>query len=112
MKTYDKKHKWAEMKPWKTIFDIPQLPVVDEKEWQEFFVPHIIRCGGIPKKDLIDGATYRGRTRNANVAMWDMKNEKFIHYRSKWGQRYRDTVNHFEDDDGFALFVPIKLIRK
>jgi len=33
---------------------------------------------------------------------------KFDHMRYKFGWR-KDDCNHFEDDDGFALFVPIRL---
>jgi len=103
---------WKNIKPFKDVFDIPQLPKVDHKQWKEFFVPRIIELGGIAKKDLIDGATYRGKTRNATIAMWDEKNADFIHYRYSFGDKYRDKVNHFEDDNGYALFVPIKLLRK
>lgn len=28
--------------------------------------------------------------------------------RSKWGNTFEDEVNHFEDDNHYALFVPIK----
>lgn len=102
---------WKDMKPFKDEFDIPQLPKVNDKQWKEFFIPKIIELGGIAKKDLIDGATYRGKTRNATIAMWDEKKANFIHYRTDF-VRYRDVVNHFEDDNGFALFVPIKLLRE
>jgi len=112
-KSQDKKiiEWWKKMKPFNDEFDIPKLPIVDNKIWEDFFVPKIIELGGIAKKDLIDGATYRGRSRNSNIAMWDEKNSDFIHYRTDF-VRYRDVVNHFEDDNGYALFVPIKLLRK
>jgi len=103
---------WKEREPFKDEYDICSLPKVDKKLWEEFFIPRIIELGGIAKKDLIDGATYLGRTRNATIAMWDEKNSNFIHYRDSFGERYRDVVNHFEDDNGYALFVPIKLLRK
>jgi hypothetical protein len=28
------------------------------------------------------------------------------------GTTYIDEINHFEDDDGYDLFVPIKIIEK
>jgi len=109
--TGKEKEYWKNLKKFKDIYDIPKLPIVDNDDWL-FIVDCLVKSGAIPKKDLIDGATYRGRTRNSSIAMWDKKNEDFIHYRDSWGQKYRDVINHFEDDNGYALFVPIKLIRK
>ena len=88
--------------------DVPELPQADEKEWKEFYVPKLIEAGAIPKKDLIDGQVYIGRHRNANIQRWNAKKNKFDHMRQKFGWR-EDECNHFEDDDGFALFVPIRL---
>lgn len=88
--------------------DVPTLPKVDEKEWKEFYVPKLIELGAIPKKDLIDGQIYIGNHRNTTIARWNQETNKFDHMRYKFGWR-EDECNHFEDDDGFALFVPIKL---
>lgn len=88
--------------------DVPQLPVVDEKEWKEFYVPKLIKAGAIPKKDLIDGQIYIGEHRRTTIARWNQKENKFEYMRYKFGWR-EDECNHFEDDDGFVLFVPIKL---
>ena len=88
--------------------DVPDLPKVDEKEWREFFVPKMIEAGAIPKKDLIHGQVYIGEHRNTTVARWNQETNKFDHMRYKFGWM-KDVCNHFEDDDGFALFVPIKL---
>lgn len=88
--------------------DVPDLPRVDEKEWKEFYVPILIQAGAIPKKDLIHGQVYIGNHRNTTVARWNQETNKFDHMRYKFGWM-KDDCNHFEDDDGFALFVPIKL---
>jgi hypothetical protein len=88
--------------------DVPDLPKVDEKEWREFFVPKMIEAGAIPKKDLIHGQVYIGEHRNTTVARWNQETNKFDHMRYKFGWM-KDDCNHFEDDDGFALFVPIRL---
>jgi hypothetical protein len=88
--------------------DVPDLPQVDEREWKEFYVPKLIECGAIPKKDLIHNQVYIGNHRNTTVARWNIDTNKFDHMRYKFGWR-EDVCNHFEDDDGFALFVPIKL---
>ena len=68
----------------------------------------MIKAGAIPKKDLIHGQVYIGGHRNTEVARWNQETNKFDHMRYKFGWM-EDDCNHFEDDDGFALFVPIKL---
>ena len=102
--------KWFKtMKPFKDENDIPEIPVVTDKTYKEIIIPNLIRCGAIPKKDLIVGKTYIGDTRNTTEATWD--GEKFIYKRYKWGVWFDDDVNHFEDDDEYrnALFVPLKI---
>ena len=88
--------------------DVPELPVVEKKEWKEFYVPKLVERGAIPKKDLIDGQIYIGEHRRTTIARWNEKENRFDYMRYKFGWR-EDECNHFEDDDGFALFVPIKL---
>ena len=86
---------------------IPSFPICSEKEYQEIVIPNFIRCGAIPKKDLIVGRTYIGECRNTSEAVWN--GEVFIYQRHKFHLVYPDEINHFEDDDGSDLFVPIKL---
>jgi hypothetical protein len=86
--------------------DVPELPRVDIKEWKDFYVPKLIEAGAIAKKDLIEGQIYIGDHRRATVAKWVGK--EFVYNREKFGNIYEDKCNHFEDDDGFALFVPIR----
>jgi hypothetical protein len=99
---------WNELKPFKTPDDVPNIPRVDEKEYNEFYVPRLIAAGAIPKADLVDNQFYFGDYRNANVGKWLAEKNVFEHWRYKFGFRV-DECNHFEDDDGFALFVPIRL---
>ena len=99
---------WNELKPIKTTADVPTIPRAEEKEYREFYVPRLIAAGAIPKADLVDGQFYYGEYRNANVGKWNAEKNVFDHWRYKFGFRL-DTCNHFEDDDGFALFVPIRL---
>ena len=99
---------WNELKPFETPADVPNIPRVDEKEYKEFYVPRLIAAGAIPKTDLMDGQFYFGDYRNANVGKWLAEKNVFEHWRYKFGFRI-DECNHFEDDDGFALFVPIRL---
>ena len=105
--TYDNIKKYLqEMKPF-TDF-IPEVPKMETTEdYEEYVVKNYIRCGAIPKKDLIVGATYIGDCRNASEATWNGK--VFVYKRNKLGYIYEEEINHFEDDDGYDLFVPIKL---
>jgi hypothetical protein len=76
----------------------------------------------VPKAELRDGAWYFGRCRNAQAAQWDAnrvyegseyhKSVKgmFVHIREKFGQRFPETINHPEDDDGFDVFWPVQRI--
>lgn len=105
------KEAWTNLEP----FDgdekkIPSLPVVDGKWctkeiWDEYVLPSLIRCGAIPKCKLKVGQWYIGDTRNTSRAMWNGKT--FDHERFKMGFWFKDDVNHFEDDNGYALFVPL-----
>jgi hypothetical protein len=99
---------WNELKPFLTPNDVPAIPRVEEKEYKEFYVPRLIAAGAIPKADLLDNHFYFGEYRNANVGKWIAEKNVFEHWRYKFGFRI-DECNHFEDDDGFALFVPIRL---
>lgn len=85
-----------------TESDIPDIPKVDDVElYKELVVPAYIRCGAIPKKDLIVGRIYYGSCRNSSTATWNGKEFEYTRY--KFGSTYTDTINHFEDDDGYDL---------
>lgn len=101
--------RYTTMEPFKSEDDIPDIPKVDKEIYDSIIIPNLIRCGAIPKKDLEIGATYIGDTRNADKAVWNGK--EFVYKRYKWGEYFEDTVNHFEDDDGYALFVPLKKVK-
>ena len=98
---------WKERKPFRDEDDIPPIPIVLPKDYEEIIVPNIIRCGGIPKDKLIVGKTYIGDCRNAREAVWD--GEKFTYMRTKFGSTYPETINNFKDDDGYDIFVPLKI---
>lgn len=82
------------------------IPQIDEEFHNNVVVSNLIRCGAIPKKDLEIGSTYIGSCRNSSEATWN--GNEFEYERTKFGMKYTDTINHFEDDDGFDLFIPIK----
>lgn len=59
----------------------------------------------IPKAELVDGAYYEGRCRNATVARWDGTHQCFVHWRTKFGSRFLETIRAPEDDQIFDVFV-------
>lgn len=105
-----RKIKWQEMKPFKSIEDIPHLPIVDSEEWNNFYIPILIKCGAIPKKDLKKDGYYEGTCRNADKAQWN--GDQFIYEREKFGCKFLEKINHFEDDNHADLFVPLNEITK
>ena len=78
------------------------------EDYKNIIIPNIIRCGGIPKNDLVVNSTYLGSCRNADRAKWN--GQLFEYIRNKFGTIYIEEINHFEDDDGYDIFVPIKVI--
>lgn len=60
----------------------------------------------IPRNELVKGKVYKGVCRNSGRAIWD--GEKFHYKRTKFGYTYDEEINHFEEDDGYDVFVPIK----
>ena len=100
------KEVWDNLKPFKNRSDIPTLPVVDKNIWDEYYVPKLIGAGAIPKKDLVDGEYYIGDHRCTHIAKWNKKLNVFEYWKWEFFPM-NDECNHFEDDDGFALFVPI-----
>lgn len=98
---------WRNRKPFRNEDDIPPVPIVLPKDYEEVIIPNIVRCGGIPKDKLIVGETYIGDCRNASEAVWNGKT--FTYMRTKFGTTYPEDINHFQDDDGYDVFVPIKI---
>ena len=101
------KEHWNNLPKFTKPEDVPALPRVDTKEWNEFYVPKLIEAGAVPKKELKDGGIYFGEHRRATVAKWNGEKNIFVYNRYKFNNVFEDVCNHFEDDDGYALFVPI-----
>ena len=59
----------------------------------------------IPKQDLEHGCYYSGRCRNASEARWNANQQKFVHWRTKFGMTFIETICHPEDDDVYDVFV-------
>lgn len=98
---------WRNRNPFRDEDDIPPVPIVLPKDYEEVIIPNIVRCGGIAKDKLIVGETYIGDCRNASEAVWNGKT--FTYMRTKFGTTYPEDINHFQDDDGYDVFVPIKI---
>jgi hypothetical protein len=75
----------CEMEPFTdNIPDIPRMKTPED--YQEYVVKNFIRCGAIPKKDLIIGKTYIGDCRNSSEAIWNGK--VFVYKRTKFGYTF------------------------
>ncbi len=74
--------------------------------FHEWVRRHIIP---IPKLELVVGQTYHGICRNVRKAVWK-ENGTFEYMRREFGDTSSEEINHYEDDDGYDVFVPIKLI--
>ena len=64
----------------------------------------------IEKADLVHGAYYYGRCRNASIARWNAETERFVYWRNKFGQVFVEEICHPEDDKVFDVFVVEKEI--
>ena len=103
-----RKEYFENLKLFKSVDDIPDVPRVSAEEYESVIVPNLIRCGAIPKSELEVGATYKGSCRNSSEATWTGTEFKYRRY--KWRSCYTDTINHFQDDDGYDVFVPIEKV--
>lgn len=90
------------LKPFVDEYDVPHLP----KPLEQYQINKLIECGAIPKNKLEINRYYLGHCRNASVAMWD--GNVFWYMRTKFAHIFAEDINHFEDDNGFDLFVPIR----
>lgn len=86
---------------------IPPIPKCSEEEYNTIVIPALLRCGAIPKDQLVVGETYYGDCRNSSVAIWNGR--QFVYERDKFGYKFEETINHFQDDDGYDLFVPLRI---
>ena len=101
---------WRNLNREFTVDTIPDIPKLCPDVYNDIVIPALIRCGAIPKSQLEVGATYIGSCRNAHEAIWD--GVQFEYDRYKFGSTFKEKINHFEDDNGYDLFIPIKKIEK
>lgn len=99
---------WLNTKPkFQDHNDIPHIPNLGKEYTDKYFVSALIEHGAIPKEDLIVGRTYIGSCRNAHEAVWN--GEEFVYKRRKFGSTFDESINHFQDDDEYDVFIPIKI---
>ena len=107
---------WEARKPFTTVDSIPEYPLFNKKllpnadELQKYVAKRFVELGALPKEALQDGHLYLGNCRNASRAIWNGKKFKYTRY--KFGITFEEEINHFEDDEGNDVFVPIKDITK
>ena len=83
------------------------VPICQNKDEEKFVQDTLIAHGAIPLDQLEVGKTYIGECRNASEAVW--LGDKFEYQRYKFGCRFPEKINHFQNDDGYDVFVPIKV---
>ena len=100
----------------KENFYFPKIKEFDENTIYRIHLPNPIpfgmynelyKKGIVPKKDLVKNTYYKGKCRNSNIALWN--GFEFVYMRYKHGTYIIDTINHLEDDNGFDLFIPIRI---
>ena len=84
-----------------------QIPQCENKEEELFVQEELIKHGAIPLDKLEVGKTYIGRCRNACEAVW--MGDHFVYQRYKFGFTFPEKINHFQNDNGYDLFLPIKI---
>ena len=62
------------------------------------------------KSDLVHGEYYSGQCRNATVARWNAEHQCFIHWRTKFGFTFLETIKHPDDDQVYDVFLVEKRI--
>ena len=92
---------WMTLKPFENCYDVPQIPKFDI----EFFQKRLIELGAIPLDKMEVGEWYYGDNRNASFGKWNGENFDHLRYSFTF---YWDTSEHFQKDDGFALFTPLR----
>ena len=84
-----------------------------ELQWNIWMYSHLHPTNSNPKlpiakNDLVVDKSYLGICRNANVAKWN--GEQFEYQRTKFGSTFTEKINHFEDDNGYDVFVPFEIV--
>jgi hypothetical protein len=60
--------------------------------------------GLMRKEDLVHGQYYFGLSRNTQIARWHAGAERFVHFRTKFGQTFCETLRHPVDERHYDVF--------
>lgn len=58
--------------------------------------------------DLKDQYYYRGECRNSEWALWDAPSQKFYYIRYKFGDSFKEEIEHPDNDRGYDVFFPLQ----
>ena len=78
-----------------------------------FALPHHDEHTGrpiLPKSELVDGAYYVGRCRNATIARWSAAHDSFFHWRIKFEQIFVEDIKHPVDENYFDVFRVLRVL--
>jgi hypothetical protein len=66
----------------------------------------------LPKAELVDGAYYVGRCRNATIARWSAAHGCFFHWRVKFDRIFVEEIKHPVDEDYFDVFRAVRVLHE
>lgn len=64
----------------------------------------------LAKSELVDGAYYVGRCRNATIARWSAEHGSFFHWRIKFTQVFVEDIKHPVDEHYFDVFRAVRVL--
>jgi len=68
-------------------------------------------AAGLLRKEVLQhGAYYSGRCRNASIARWHAGAQRFVHWRTKFGERFLEKIRHPADEPEFDSFRVRKIV--
>jgi hypothetical protein len=78
-----------------------------------FVLPHHDEKTGrpiLPKAELVDGAYYIGRCRNATIARWSAARGCFFHWRVKFDRIFVEEIKHPIDEEHYDVFRVVRVL--
>jgi hypothetical protein len=66
----------------------------------------------LEKKDLEDQEYYLGLCRNAEVALWDAKNNCFWYMKDEYSVHFKESIKYLTDENYYDVFVPFEKVPK
>ena len=101
---------WIESKSIKitSVDDIPPVPVLDKDKLRNFYIPILEERGIIPKRDLVEGQWYEGKTREGRYGQWNLDSFVVPSIKS-WSKLTVSHQKHYEDNAFMSdAFIPFR----